>query len=100
RWPFSGRDLDKARPRMKYTVEWLPSAEQELAALWNSAPDRSEITAAADNIDRALARDPLTLGESRGARTRIAFETPLAVLFDVDAVGRMVTVWDLWRWPP
>lgn len=85
---------------MKYTVEWLPSVEQELAALWNSAPDRSDIAAAANNIDAALARDPLTLGESRGGRTRIAFLTPLAVLFDVDTAARMVTVWDLWRWPP
>jgi hypothetical protein len=85
---------------MKYTVEWLPSAEQELAALWNRAPDRNEITAAADGIDTALARDPLRLGESRGGRTRIVFQTPLAVLFDVDTPARTVTVWDLWRWPP
>ena len=84
---------------MKYTVEWLPSTEQELADLWNRAAERNEVTAAADAIDEALARDPLTLGESRGGRTRIAFHSPLVVLFDVDAVARKVTVWDLWRWP-
>ena len=84
---------------MKYLVEWLPSAEQELAALWNHASDRNEITAAADSLDAALARDPLALGESRGGRTRIVFQAPLAVLFDVDTLARKVTVWDLWRWP-
>jgi hypothetical protein len=82
-----------------YTVEWLPSAEQELANLWNQAADRSEVAAAADAIDAALARDPLALGEARGGPTRIVFEVPLAVLFDVDVVARRVVVWDLWRWP-
>jgi plasmid stabilization system protein ParE len=84
---------------MKYAVEWLPSAEQELASLWNHAADRKAVTAAANALDADLARDPFSLGESRGERTRIAFYTPLAVLFDVDAASNTVTVWDLWRWP-
>ena len=84
---------------MKYTVEWLPSAEQELADLWNHAADRNEVTAAANSVDAALSRDPLSLGESRGGKTRIVFDAPLAILFDVDVAARKVTVWDLWRWP-
>jgi hypothetical protein len=84
---------------MKWTVVWLPSVEQDLAVLWTNGPDRSEITAAADAIDHALERDPDALGESRGSVTRIAFQKPLAVLFDVDVSRRRVTVWDLWRWP-
>jgi plasmid stabilization system protein ParE len=85
---------------MKFNVQWSPSAEQELAALWNQAADRNEITAAANAIDADLARDPLALGESRGGRTRIVFHAPLAVLFDVNGANHEVTVWDLWRWPP
>ncbi len=84
---------------MSYEVFWLASAEQELARLWVSASDRADISAAADEIDASLARDPLSFGESRGGMTRIAFDHPLAVLFDVDAVNRAVIVWDLWRWP-
>ena len=85
---------------MTYTVEWLPSAEEELADLWNNAADRKDVTAAADAIDADLSSDPLSLGESRAGRTRIVFHRPLAVLFDVDAAARKVIVWDLWRWPP
>jgi hypothetical protein len=68
--------------------------------LWNHAADRNEVAAAADAIDAALARDPVTLGEARADRTRIVFQAPLAVLFDVDRSTRKVIVWDRWRWPP
>ncbi len=82
-----------------YTVSWSPSAERELADIWNKASDRAEITAAANEIDADLARDPLTLGEARGGHTRIVFVTPLAVLFDVEETDQSVRVWDVWRWP-
>ena len=51
---------------MTCTVERSPSVEQELANLWNHAADRNEVAAAADAIDAALARHPVTLGEARG----------------------------------
>ncbi|CAN5577973.1 hypothetical protein BH10PLA2_BH10PLA2_08280 [soil metagenome] len=82
-----------------YTVNWLPSAERELATLWNTASDRSAIAATADAIDNALARNPLAVGESRKENTRIAFEPPLVVVFDVNEAARHVVVWDVWRWP-
>lgn len=43
---------------MSYSVTWRPSAERDLADLWNAAPDRAEVTRAADAIDAALARGP------------------------------------------
>lgn len=49
---------------MSFTVEWLPSVEQDLADLWTSSSDRAEITAAANAIDAALQRDPLNVGEA------------------------------------
>lgn len=82
-----------------YAVTWLASAERELADLWNSAVDRSSVAAAADAIDAALARNPQAVGESRDVNTRIAFEPPLVILFDVDESARIVQVWDVWRWP-
>ena len=85
---------------MKYTVEWLPTAEQTLADIWNNATDQSAVTAAADAIDAALARNPLSVGEAREGATRILFVEPLAVLFRVDVANRHVTVFDIWRYPP
>jgi plasmid stabilization system protein ParE len=82
-----------------YTVVWAPLAEQELAEIWNDASDRAEITAAANEIDSALVRDPLDFGEARQGITRIAFEKPLAILFDVHEDQQKVRVWDIWRWP-
>ena len=60
---------------MSFTVDWRPSAEDELARLWVDHPDeRNEITAAAAALDTTLRRDPLALGESRTGQARITFE--------------------------
>src|ERR1700687_117797 len=71
-----------------YTVSWSPATERELAEIWNNAPDRVDVTAAANELDAALVRDPLTFGEARGGSTRIAFVKPLAVLFDVNEANQ------------
>lgn len=82
---------------MKYEVIWRPIAEQRLAQLWLSASDRPAVTQAANAIDAAMERDPLNLGESRLDTTRVVFEGPLGVLFDVHAKQRRVAVLDVWR---
>ncbi len=82
---------------MNFTVVWTPSAEQQLAALWTAAADRSAVTAAANKIDAELARDPRSAGESRSGTTRVHFVSPLAVYFDIDEAAREVTVWAVWR---
>lgn len=46
----------------RYTVVWVEGAERELANLWLDATDRRAVTDAADEIDRALARDATTKG--------------------------------------
>lgn len=84
---------------MKFTVEWVPSALNDLADLWNNAPDRSDVTAAADAIDYALAHNPQSVGEGRNDDRRILFIPPLAVFFEVDAANHHVIVLDVWRWP-
>jgi plasmid stabilization system protein ParE len=84
---------------MNYVVEWTPSALQDLAEIWNTAADRSAVTAAANAIDAALARDALTQGESREGNVRILFIAPLAIFFTVDASSHLVRVHAVWRWP-
>jgi hypothetical protein len=43
---------------MRYTVTWLPSIEQQLTQIWLNSQQRAAITAAANEIDNQLARDP------------------------------------------
>lgn len=71
---------------MNYNVAWLPSAERELARIYNAAPDKPAVTKAANELDRMLRRLPYHVGESRYGDMRIAFEKPLAITFRV--VGR------------
>ena len=82
---------------MKYTVIWTRTAEQELVNLWLDASQRAEITQAAHAIDRALANDPETKGESRRGGRRILVEPPMAALVRVVAPDRMVRVLHVWR---
>lgn len=82
---------------MSYKVTWRPSAEQQLAGLWVDAPDKNDVTAAADRIDDLLARDPLKVGASRFGASRTLTVLPLAVYYDVDQANREVFVWAVWR---
>jgi len=85
-----------------FTVRWRRSARDELAALWTQADAviRQAITAATNEIDRRLARDPTNLGESRGDELRIWFVFPLGVRFRIDlnhAVVHVIQVWNFRR---
>jgi hypothetical protein len=82
---------------MNCTVSRTDAATQALADIWLNASDRNDIVAAGDRLDQALARDPLGMGESRVGATRFAYESPLAVLYDVEPVARTVKVWHVWR---
>jgi hypothetical protein len=82
---------------MNYSVSWTDAATDALAEIWLNASDRNDIVAAGDRLDRSLARDPLGIGESRIGATRFVYESPLAVLYDVDGVGHTVKVWHVWR---
>jgi hypothetical protein len=78
---------------MTYQVVWLPSALDELAAIWLASPDRASVTAASHRIDERLATDPLLEGESRDSETeRLAFEPPLQVLARVSLADRVVRI--------
>jgi len=76
---------------MRYTVVWLPSAQDELADIWIQAADRQAITAAAHRIDRTLARDADRKGQIFHQH-RVLIDAPLAVTFSVSVADCLVTV--------
>jgi hypothetical protein len=84
---------------MRYTVVYKPSAEQELAQSWMAAPDRQAVTEAANRVDALLATDPLGCGESRSGATRVLFEPPLMVFYEVREEDRLVEVLKVRRVP-
>lgn len=75
-----------------YDVVWKPTAERNLATIWTESSHRSAVTSAATTIDKELRRRPLEYGEARSEFTRVAFEAPLAVIFDVDSAEHIVSV--------
>jgi hypothetical protein len=81
---------------MRFTVTYKPSAEQELADLWLNASHRQAVTDAANRIDAILKSDPIAQGESRDRQSRILFERPLAVHFDIHHEDRVVEVLKVW----
>lgn len=77
---------------MRFTVFWKPTAEGQLASLWNESHDRSAIARAADEVDALLAVDPQSRGESRSGASRVLIVTPLVVAFEVREPDRAVDV--------
>ncbi|QDT38986.1 hypothetical protein [Stratiformator vulcanicus] len=82
---------------MKHFVNLLPDAERELTEIWLAADDRDAVTEAADRIEKALAHDPASFGESRGDGSRISFAPPLAVRFSVMVDDRRVDLGHFWQ---
>jgi hypothetical protein len=82
---------------MNWDVNWLSTPERMLAELWTGAADRSEIAAAADEMDQALQYDPENVGESRPDGRRILFRLPLGILYRIHPKARKVEVTHLWR---
>ena len=82
---------------MNYAVLWVPAAEQELATIWMTAPDRNAVTVAAHAIDVRLRTAPEEQGESRTRGQRILVESPLCVRFLVQLQSQTVFVLAVWR---
>jgi plasmid stabilization system protein ParE len=82
---------------MKYTVEWLPKAEQELADVWLRATNRQAVTQAAIGVDNRLAISPEKQGESRPNGRRILFVRPLGVIFRVRINEGRVLILHVWN---
>ena len=74
------------------------SALVPLNEVWEQAdaPLREAILQASHRIDQHLQTDPQEQGESRDGTTRILFDAPLAVTFEVDEPKRLVRILRAW----
>ncbi|MFQ5731401.1 MAG: hypothetical protein ACE5KM_05535 [Planctomycetaceae bacterium] len=81
-----------------FRVEWLPTALEELAAIWATADEsaRTATTQAAHQVDTLLSNGPLNEGESRAGDYRIMYVPPLAIYYRVDLASRVVIVNQVW----
>jgi hypothetical protein len=79
---------------MTFRVEWLQSARDDLAWIWERADfnERQAITAASSLLDQKLQHDPDSQGESRPEGQRIVFEAPLGVTIRLERVGSAVLI--------
>ena len=82
---------------MIYTVTWTTKAQNDLADIWVTAPDRAAVTTASNQIDANLRRDPYGASESRTDQSRIMIVAPLAISYDVSDDDCLVAVWGVWR---
>jgi plasmid stabilization system protein ParE len=81
---------------MKYTVTWLPSAEDQLADIWNNALDQQAVADASNRIDQILRHNPETKGCPIDDM-RFLNASPLTVLFKVSPDDRVVSVVEVHR---
>ena len=82
---------------MKFTVVWRPVAEARLAEIWEQSANRRSVSDAANQLERQLQQRGGTVGESRTANTRVVFESPSGLLFEVHAEDQLVTVLSVWQ---
>jgi hypothetical protein len=77
-----------------FLVEWLQTALDELADIWNRADSalRQAITAASHDLEQRLQNDAAHEGESRAGSERFVFVPPPGVTFRVEPDGQTVTV--------
>jgi hypothetical protein len=76
------------------------TAMVSLKQTWEQAagPLREAILDASRRLDQWLHANPHEQGESRDDKTRILFEPPLAVLFEVDEPNKLVRILRAWAY--
>lgn len=82
---------------MNHAVDWLPDAENDLAAIWITTDDQNAVTGAAEWFDRRLASSPLSFGESRELSVRrVGHYPPLGIEFEIIEDDEQVLVQAVW----
>lgn len=81
-----------------YAIYRSEAAMRPLKQIWEHADEqlRAAILEASHRLDRQLARNPHQQGESRAGCTRILFQGPLGVLFEVDEDRKLVRILRTW----
>jgi hypothetical protein len=85
-----------------FSIYRSPAAVSSLSETWAYADDdfRLAILRATHLIDQRLRHDPQRRGESRGQGTRILFQGPLGVLYEVDEEKKLVRILRTWAFRP
>lgn len=85
---------------MSYRLQWNDSAARELIDAWIKADShaRGLIASAIRSLEHELVTNPEETGESRSGADRIAFEAPIAVIFEIDRPARLVRIVQAWRY--
>lgn len=76
---------------MRFSVITSPSADDELALIWMSAPDPQAVADASDAIDQFLKDRPLQVGKVFG-NDRLLHVSPLEVVYCVSPDDCMVRI--------
>jgi hypothetical protein len=76
----------------RFTLEWLPEAENDLARIWMNSSDPMSVNRAQIEIDRCLVNDPTYFGQDMSEGLWRIVIPPIAVCYTVDAVARHVKV--------
>jgi hypothetical protein len=79
-----------------FQVIWSPEALRQLAALWITATNRSEITRAQHRIDQALAADPKSAGRELSEGLWKLDDPPLLVFYEINDVHKAIRVTDVY----
>jgi mRNA-degrading endonuclease RelE of RelBE toxin-antitoxin system len=77
---------------MIFTVVWTPSADDELADIWNNAPDQQAVADAANRIERELRSRPLDKVQHVHEGLYVYLVKPLLVVCEVESDDRIVLI--------
>ena len=71
-----------------------------LRETWEQADEllREAIVSASSRVNQRLSRNPHEKGESRDGRTRILFQSPICVLFEVNRTKKVVNIVRSWAY--
>lgn len=81
---------------MNFEVVWDIVAYRKLEQIWDAAADLGPAVNAFDEIERRLADNPQSQGESRPRGRRLLIVSPLGVVFRVQPRLKEVYVLDVW----
>jgi len=76
----------------RFTVVWLPIAEELLIELWLLADDPNAVQRAADQLEKTLANDPDSVGLKLSRGLKEVRIRPIEAIFEVREGDRMVIV--------
>jgi len=81
---------------MTHHVFWFPEADRRLLEILTASEEPSQLAEVVKKLDSWLSQYPSEIGESRYENERIAFNSPLAILYEILENPPTVVVLDVW----